>query len=85
MATYMISNQHLAEDCDKLAGELATFYGASAEEPNVQCTCMAGEHEMFFLVSASGPSEALGAIPPAFRRISNTVKPVEDAYAMATS
>lgn len=86
MAMYVITNQHQPEDCPELSDELSSHYEANRPSANVNvyCNCSSGEHRMFFLIDAPGPSEALLAVPSGFLRSGNTVTEVEEAYKYAT-
>ncbi|MFQ5967919.1 MAG: hypothetical protein ACE5MI_09960 [Acidimicrobiia bacterium] len=86
MARFIVSNQHLAEDCPQLSKELVSYYDAGEGEGaiGVYCTCSIGEHRMHFITHAGGPTEALAAIPPEFLRTSTTVSRVEPAYDFAS-
>ena len=85
MGTFMITNQHQPEDCPELADELSSHYEAKKPSANVSvyCNCGAGEHRMFFVIDAAGPTEALQAMPSGFLRSGNTVTEVEQAYNFA--
>ena len=86
MAMFVITNQHNPEDCPELSDELSSYYEANKPSGpvNVYCNCGSGEHKMFFLIEASGPSAAMQAVPAGFLRSENTITEVEEAYKFAT-
>ena len=85
MATFIVTNQHQAEDCPELNDEVSSFYEAKKPGPSatVYCNCALGEHRVTFLIDATASSEALGAVPPGFLRSATTITEVEQVYAYA--
>lgn len=68
MATYIVWNEHRAEECDALMDEaIANPLPRSLDGTPMLCTCPSGTHAGFFSVEAGSEAEALALLPPKFR------------------
>lgn len=68
MATYIVWNEHRAEECETLSDEVAANpLPRSLDGTEFLCTCPSGTHAGFFSVTAAGESDVLALLPPKFR------------------
>lgn len=70
MAEFMLYHTHLGEDCERIFSELQNI-AQSMKGKTFFCTCLSGNHGVFFQVEADSAEDALRLLPEAMRDTTN--------------